>query len=72
MTDIHIVPTQDLLGATQYLDRCVDLLRQVQAAGVEVTAEQLTLVILSDTDRHRESRTTLVLAVALQRLASQQ
>lgn len=33
MTDYNIVPTQDLAGAAEMLDTCVDSLRQIQASG---------------------------------------
>ena len=52
------------------LDRCIDLLRQCHDAGVEVNVE--TMAMLRDDDRkHRESRMALLLAIAVQRLASQ-
>lgn len=54
------------------LDRCIDLLRQCHDAGVEVNVETMTMAMLRDDDRkHRESRMALLLAIAVQRLASQ-
>jgi hypothetical protein len=41
-------------------------------AGVEVNVETMTMGMLRDDDRkHRESRMALLLAIAVQRLASQ-
>ena len=61
---------QDLIGAIEMLDRCIDLLRQCHDAGVEVNVE--TMAMLRDDDKkHRESRMALLLAIAVQRLASQ-
>jgi hypothetical protein len=55
---------QDLIGAIEMLDRCIDLLRQCHDAGVEVNVETMTMAMLRDDDRkHRESRMALLLAI---------
>ncbi len=74
MTGNIVIQDSDLIGAIETCDQLIDMLRQIQAAGIEVTVEAMALASLHDDDddpRRTAARLSLLLAVALQSAASQ-
>ena len=65
----HLLPTAELDGAGKMLDHGVNLVRQLRSAGVEVTVEAMSEAILLDEDKFAFTKTAVMLAIAVQRLA---
>jgi hypothetical protein len=75
VTGNDIVSNADLAGAIDTVDRLVDALRELQAHGIAPGVEEMALASITDGDDNDPllvlARVSLLLAVALQRLASQ-